>query len=77
MFEKQHNKYSKKHNSKLNNNTMKAIINRNETFGTLNGVLTKNEQIRTVVNQHLKQGNAKLLIDTIDTLMYDLIDSRI
>jgi hypothetical protein len=56
---------------------MKAIINRNETFGTLNGVLTKNKQIRTVVNQHLKQGNAKLLIDTIDTLMYDLIDSKI
>lgn len=51
---------------------MKAIINRNETFGTLNGVITKNEQIRTIVNQHLKEGKAKLLIDTEDTLMYEL-----
>lgn len=55
---------------------MKAIINRNETFGTLNGVITKNEQIRTIVNQHLKEGKAKLLIDTEDTLMYELGDSK-
>ena len=51
---------------------MKAIINRTETFGTLNGVITKNEEIRKVVNQHLKQGTAKLLVDTEETLMYEL-----
>lgn len=51
---------------------MKAIINRTQTFGTLNGVITKNEEIRKVVNQHLKQGTAKLLVDTEETLMYEL-----
>ena len=51
---------------------MKAIINRTENSGTLNGVFTKNEEIRKVVNQHLKQGTAKLLVDTEETLMYEL-----
>lgn len=51
---------------------MKAIINHNSSFGTLNGVITKTDEIRTVVNQHLKNGTAKLLIDTEDTLMYEL-----
>lgn len=51
---------------------MKAIIIRTANFGTLNGVITKNEEIRKVVNQHLKQGTAKLLIDTEETLMYEL-----
>lgn len=52
--------------------TKKAIINRTSNFGTLNGVITKNEEIRKVVNQHLKQGTAKLLIDTEEILMYEL-----
>ena len=51
---------------------MKAIINREQNFGTLNGVITKNDEIRKVVNQHLKQGTAKLLVDTEETLMYEL-----
>ncbi len=51
---------------------MKAIINRNSNFGTLNGVITKNEEIRKVINQRLKQGTAKLLVDTEETLMYEL-----
>jgi hypothetical protein len=55
---------------------MKAIINRNQTFGTLNGVILKNEEIRTVVNKSLKEGKAKLLIDTEDTLMYELGESK-
>jgi len=55
---------------------MKAIINRTKTFGTLNGVITKNEEIRKVVNQHLKQGTAKLLVDTEDTLMYELGETK-
>jgi hypothetical protein len=55
-----------------NNKIMTAVINRGETFGTLNGVITKNDEIRKVVNQHLKQGTAKLLIDTEETLMYEL-----
>ena len=51
---------------------MKAIINRNETFGTLNGVITKNSEIMTIVNKHIKQGTAKKLVDTDETLMYEL-----
>ncbi len=55
---------------------MKAIINIGEPFGTLNGVITKTEEIRKVVNQHLKQGTAKLLIDTEETLMYELGEQK-
>lgn len=51
---------------------MKAIINREQNFGTLNGVITKNDEIRKIVNQHLKQGTAKLIVDTEETLMYEL-----
>ncbi len=51
---------------------MKAIINRQEEFGSLNGVLEKNDKIRTLVNKQLKLGKAQLLIDTEETLMYEL-----
>lgn len=50
----------------------KAIINRNETFGTLNGVITKNSEILSLVNKHIKQGTAKKLVDNDETLMYEL-----
>ena len=49
-----------------------AIINRTVNYGTLNNVITKNEEIRKVINEHLKQGKAKLIIDTDETLMYIL-----
>jgi hypothetical protein len=55
---------------------MKAIINRELTHGTLNGVITPNTEIRKVVNQHLKNGTAKCLIDTEETLMYELSTSN-
>ena len=55
---------------------MKAIINKNITFGTLNGVITKNEIIRTEINKHLKAGTAKLLIDSEETLMYELGEQK-
>jgi hypothetical protein len=55
---------------------MKAIVNIGQTFGTLNGVITKNEEIRKVINQHLKQGTAKLLVDTEETLMYELGEQK-
>jgi hypothetical protein len=51
---------------------MKAIINRTANFGTLNGVIMKNSEINKVVFTHLKQGTAKLLVDTEETLMYEL-----
>jgi len=55
---------------------MKAIINREQNFGTLNGVITKNDEIRKVVNQHLKHGTAKRLVDTAETLMYELVEQK-
>ena len=54
--------------------TMKAIVNKDGNFGTLNGVITKNSEIQTAINQHLKAGTAKKLVDTETTLMYDLGD---
>jgi hypothetical protein len=63
-------------NNKLKIKIMRAIINREQNFGTLNGVITKNEEIRKVVNQHLKQGTAKLVIDTEETLMYILTEQK-
>ena len=55
---------------------MKAIVNIGQTFGTLNGVIIKNEEIRKVINQNLKQGTAKLLVDTEETLMYELGEQK-
>lgn len=55
---------------------MKAIINRQETFGTLNGVITKNSEILKVIYQHLKEGTAKLILDTEHTLMYELGEQK-
>jgi len=51
---------------------MKAIINRNSNMSTLGGVLTNNTVIMKTINEHLKTGTAKLLIDTDETLMYEL-----
>ena len=51
---------------------MKAIINREQTFGTINGVITKNNEIQSLINQHLKAGTARKLVDTDTTLMYEL-----
>lgn len=51
---------------------MKAIINKTSNFGTLNGVITKNEEIRKLINENLKKGTATKLIDTDETLMYEL-----
>jgi hypothetical protein len=55
---------------------MKAIINKSKLFGTLGGVITKNDEIRKVIHQHLKQGCARLLVDTEETLMYDLEENN-
>lgn len=51
---------------------MKAIINRESEFGTLNGIITKNTIIMQVINECLKKGIAKKIIDTENTLMYIL-----
>lgn len=51
---------------------MKAIINRTKIYGTIDGVFKKNEEILTLINQHLKKGTAKLIVATEETLMYIL-----
>ena len=53
---------------------MNAIINRTANFGTLNGVITKNNEIQSEVNKAIKEGRAKLLIDTDETLMYEIAE---
>lgn len=50
--------------------TIYAVYNREEQFGTIDNVLTSNKDVHVFILKHLKQGNAKLLIDTENTLMY-------
>lgn len=52
---------------------MKAIINIGEKFGTIDGVITNNEEIRTLINKSIKLGTAKKLVDSETTLMYDIV----
>lgn len=47
-----------------------AIINLNSQFGTLNGVIMLNTEIRSLVLKCLKKNEATKLIDTEETLMY-------
>ena len=56
---------------------MKAIINKESNFGTLNGVIKSNSEIQTEINKHLKVGTAKKLIDTDETLMYELNENNL
>ena len=51
---------------------MKAIINVGKEFGTLNGVYTKNSEIRKVVFKALKENRATKVIETEETLMYEI-----
>jgi hypothetical protein len=51
---------------------MKAIINRGKKFSTLGGVIRPTEEVTRVVNEHIKAGAARVLVDTEDTLMYAL-----
>tara|TARA_R100000027_G_scaffold55112_1_gene44269 strand:+ start:2549 stop:2734 length:186 start_codon:yes stop_codon:yes gene_type:complete len=52
---------------------MKAVINKNKNFGTLDGVITENKSIRKMIYTHLKSGTAKLIVDNDETLMYNLL----
>ena len=51
---------------------MTAIINRDKKFGTLNGVIKLNSEIMSLVIKAIKAGTAKKLIDTENTLMYEI-----
>jgi hypothetical protein len=50
----------------------KAIINRNLQFGTLNGVVMDNSKILKIIIDAIKKNNAQLVIDTVETLMYNI-----
>lgn len=51
---------------------MKAIINNGQKFGTLNGIITLNSEIRKIVFAKLRENKATKLIDTDETLMYEI-----
>jgi hypothetical protein len=51
---------------------MKAILTLGENLGTIDGKVTENKVIRKLINEHLKLGTAKLLVDTETVLMYQL-----
>ncbi len=50
------------------------VINRGLQFGTLNGVFTLNSELQKLVNKALKDGKAKKLVDTENTLMYKITE---
>lgn len=52
--------------------TRKAIINKGKQFGTIDGVITKSSDIMSLVFKHLKNGTAKKIVDTDETLFYEL-----
>ena len=51
---------------------MKAIVNRNQKYGWLDGKIVKNEEVHDAIFNHMKQRTAKKIIDTDTTLMYIL-----
>jgi hypothetical protein len=52
---------------------MKVIINRGQSFGTIDGVITETEKIYKLINVHLKAGTARLIVDNNETLMYSIL----
>lgn len=53
-------------------NKKKVIINRGYEFGTIDGVITKTSDLMRLIFTGLKNGTATKLIDTEETLMYEL-----
>ena len=53
-------------------NKVIAIVNRRNAHGTINGVIKPNTEIIKFVAAKIKAGNARLIIDTEDTLMYHI-----
>jgi hypothetical protein len=53
---------------------MKIIINRGEQFGTADGVIKTTSELNLTIIKALKSGKARKLIDTEDTLMYEITE---
>ena len=51
---------------------VRVIMDKNSGYGTINNVVTPNNECISLVIKFLKKGNAKLIIDTNDTIMYHI-----
>jgi|SanBayMetagenome_1026888.scaffolds.fasta_scaffold16920_6 hypothetical protein len=51
---------------------MNLIINRNEKFSTYNGQYITTDEARKIMIKALKEGRAKLLVDSTETLGYQI-----
>ena len=49
-----------------------AVVNRGSKYGLLDGVITDNKDILTLIILHIKNGTAKKIVDNDNTLMYQL-----
>jgi hypothetical protein len=53
-------------------NTQLAIVNRGQKFGMLFGVITKNEEIHSVIFKAIKEKRAEKIVDNDTTLVYKI-----
>ena len=51
---------------------MNLIINRNEKFSTYKGQYITTDEARKIMIKALKEGRAKLLVDSTETLGYQI-----
>ena len=52
--------------------TQLAIVNRGQKFGMLFGVITKNEDIHSVIFKAIKEKRAEKIVDNDTTLAYKI-----
>ena len=55
----------------MNTNNI-AIVNRGQKFGMLFGVITKNEEIHSVIFKAIKEKRAEKMVDNENTLAYKI-----
>jgi hypothetical protein len=51
---------------------MRILINRKLEVGEQNGIIKENKILWPIIYKALKSGFAKLIVDTEDTLMYEI-----
>ena len=59
-------------NKRNKTHAMNLIINRNEKFSTYNGQYITTDEARKIMIKALKEGRAKLLVDSTETLGYQI-----
>ncbi|RTL20300.1 MAG: hypothetical protein EKK55_17995 [Rhodocyclaceae bacterium] len=50
-----------------------VIVNKMTKFGTIDGVWTENDELMNLFVLHSRQGTAKIIVDTSETLMYKFV----